>query len=175
MKDIKNRVYRHFKGDYYLVLDVAINELSKETQVVYQSFKDNTVWTRNSSEFFSPVPKDRENPTGQKVRFEVIKDLNKPLSNFSTEELVKELSNRSDNPFRNVDIEGVESSVIRREFLIGKVHEVNIENEEFYLDIDPIRIRDTHTEAVKCFQELNRPDFSIWERTFSVVDLERES
>ena len=36
MELIKNRIYKHFKGDYYLVLDVVINSETQEEMVLYQ-------------------------------------------------------------------------------------------------------------------------------------------
>ena len=39
MREIKiNGIYKHFKGDYYLVLDVAGHSETKELYVVYRSF-----------------------------------------------------------------------------------------------------------------------------------------
>ena len=40
MEVIKNRVYKHFKGDYYLVLDVVIHSETKEEMVLYQGLYD---------------------------------------------------------------------------------------------------------------------------------------
>ena len=34
MEVIKNRVYKHFKGDYYLVLDVVTHSETKEEMVL---------------------------------------------------------------------------------------------------------------------------------------------
>jgi len=37
MREIRiNRIYKHFKGDYYLVLDVAFDSETKEEYVVYR-------------------------------------------------------------------------------------------------------------------------------------------
>ena len=37
MREIQiNRVYKHFKGDYYLVVDVANDSETKEKYVVYR-------------------------------------------------------------------------------------------------------------------------------------------
>ena len=37
LQEIKiNRVYKHFKGDYYLVVDVAKHSETKEDYVVYR-------------------------------------------------------------------------------------------------------------------------------------------
>ena len=48
MREIKtNAIYRHFKGDYYFVIDVATNSETKEKYVVYRSLYDNcNLWIR---------------------------------------------------------------------------------------------------------------------------------
>ena len=34
MKLLKNRIYKHFKGDYYLVVDTCINSETQEEMVL---------------------------------------------------------------------------------------------------------------------------------------------
>lgn len=41
MEVIKNRIYRHFKGDYYLVVDIAIHSETGEKLVLYRSLYGN--------------------------------------------------------------------------------------------------------------------------------------
>lgn len=37
MREVEvNRIYRHFKGDYYLVVDIATHSETKEKCVVYR-------------------------------------------------------------------------------------------------------------------------------------------
>ena len=41
-RDIKiNGIYKHFKGDYYLVVDIAKSSETKEKYVVYRSLYGN--------------------------------------------------------------------------------------------------------------------------------------
>lgn len=95
-----NKIYRHFKGNYYRVLAVSHStDNPKDLCVVYQSLDGyDTVWSRPIEEFASPVPEKsaRENVTGQSCRFEEIKNLNVPLREASTENLIRELMSRKD-------------------------------------------------------------------------------
>lgn len=60
-------IYRHYKGDYYIVEDIAINSESLEKVVVYRAlYEDNTLWVRPYDMFFDEV-----NKNGQKYRFEL--------------------------------------------------------------------------------------------------------
>ena len=38
---ILNRVYKHFKGDLYIVLDIAIHSETKEKMVIYRGLYEN--------------------------------------------------------------------------------------------------------------------------------------
>lgn len=65
-------MYRHFKGGYYLLVCHATDEATGEVLVIYKSMKDGKVWSRPYRVFWEDVPKDKENPTGQKTRFEIV-------------------------------------------------------------------------------------------------------
>ena len=80
MKVIRNRVYKHFKGDYYLVLDIVINSETNEKMVLYQSLYDDGVkYVRPFNMFISKVDKEKYPNVLQEYRFELqdIKSKNK--------------------------------------------------------------------------------------------------
>lgn len=66
----KPEIYRHFKGNEYLLIAIATNESDGEQVVVYQSLHDGKVWVRPLKSFCEEVPDGKENPTKQKFRFE---------------------------------------------------------------------------------------------------------
>lgn len=82
MDQIKiGKVYRHFKGIYYFVEDVAYDSETKERMVVYKPLynrEDNRqLWVRPEKMFLEEIPERPDNITGQKVRFELVKDIEK--------------------------------------------------------------------------------------------------
>lgn len=80
MEHVKiGRVYRHFKGNYYFVENVACDSESKERLVVYKPLypreDGNNIWVRPEKMFLEEIPERPDNITGQKYRFELVKDL----------------------------------------------------------------------------------------------------
>ena len=72
MEVLKNRVYRHFKGDYYLVLDIVINSETKEAMVLYQGlYEDGKKYVRPKEMFLSEVDHVKYPKVKQKYRFEL--------------------------------------------------------------------------------------------------------
>lgn len=75
------KVYRHFKGNYYYVLDVAYDSETKERMVVYKPLYEREdkkmLWVRKESMFLSEIPERPDNITGQKTRFALCEDLKK--------------------------------------------------------------------------------------------------
>jgi len=68
----KGQVVRHFKGDKYLVIDFARHTETGELMVIYKALYGNcNLYARPYKMFNSRVPEGKENPTGQKYRFEL--------------------------------------------------------------------------------------------------------
>lgn len=73
MEVLKNRVYKHFKGDYYIVLDIAKNSEDLSDWVVYRSLYDEgKLYIRSVKEFNSPVDKNKYPNVEQKERFKLV-------------------------------------------------------------------------------------------------------
>ena len=114
----KNRMYRHFKGGYYYVEDIAVDtETGKET-VVYRSISDGTLYCREIKDFTEEVLSREDNVTRQKYRFELVENLSNFLSDVSTQGLMDELFSRKDNPLLDFDLDKLNDGVAFRRYLM---------------------------------------------------------
>ena len=74
------KVYRHFKGNYYFVENIGLDSETKERMVIYKPLyerQDSKIWIRSEKMFLEKIPERPDNITGQKVRFELCKELSK--------------------------------------------------------------------------------------------------
>ncbi len=68
-------VYRHFKGNCYLVEDVAKDSESGQEMVIYrQLYGDGSLWVRPKDMFLSKVDKEKYPEVTQTYRFELLED-----------------------------------------------------------------------------------------------------
>lgn len=67
------KVYRHFKGNYYYVKEIALSSENLEKQVVYQAlYGDQKIYVRPYNMFLDELPEREDNITKQKYRFELV-------------------------------------------------------------------------------------------------------
>ena len=73
MQELKlKRVYRHFKGDYYLVEALARDSETNEPCVIYRKlYGDGGLWVRPLDMFLSPVDREKYPDCQQIYRFEL--------------------------------------------------------------------------------------------------------
>ena len=77
------RVYRHFKGNYYFVENVALDSETQERVVIYKPLyprMDANIWVRREVMFLEEIPERPDNITGQKYRFELVEELSKDFT-----------------------------------------------------------------------------------------------
>lgn len=82
MQEVKiGRVYRHFKGNYYFVENIAYDSETKERMVVYKPLyyreDGRTIWVRPEKMFLEEIPERPDNITGQKFRFVLVDEIEK--------------------------------------------------------------------------------------------------
>lgn len=67
-KEIKiHGIYRHYKGNLYIIEDIAYHSETCERMIIYRAlYDDNKLWCRPYNMFFDEV-----NKNGQKHRFEL--------------------------------------------------------------------------------------------------------
>lgn len=67
-----NRIYKHFKGDYYIVLGTGINSETLEEYVIYRAlYGEGKVYLREINNFLSEVDHEKYPNVKQKYRLEL--------------------------------------------------------------------------------------------------------
>ena len=73
MQVLKNRVYRHFKGNYYLVVDLAINNEDDSEYVIYRAlYGDGQLYVRPKHDFTGLTDTLKYPDATQKYKFELV-------------------------------------------------------------------------------------------------------
>ena len=116
-------LYRHWKGGYYVVLNVSRGTGKDNEDTVYVNYQNVLhpefgVFTRPFTEFFEEVHDEKYYQTQRFVHVEHI-DGEDRISDVSTEDLIRELQKRTDSPIHDLDIKGLESNIFCRDYVVG--------------------------------------------------------
>lgn len=170
-------LYRHFKGAYYYVTNVSRHAHNLDEHLVNYfnvCHPEYGNYSRPLNDFIATVEedgriiKDRpDNITGQISRFQRIRDLNWEIASVSTEQLIEELRTRHDSPIHEVDIEGLMSPVVARDYVVGDLFEATKDTPEGVFTLASF----TTEEEAKTYlaTHMGRKTTSIFKRTFIKV------
>lgn len=86
MRELKiNGIYKHFKGDYYIVEGVGTHSETKEKYVIYRGlYGDNEIYLRPYDMFLEKVDKVKYPNVKQEYRFE-LQNIDSVARNFKGE------------------------------------------------------------------------------------------
>lgn len=71
-----NEIYKHFKGNLYRIVTLAIHTETKEQMIVYQAlYGEYQIFVRPLAMFMEPVDKEKYPKVQQKMRFERVEEI----------------------------------------------------------------------------------------------------
>ena len=68
------KIYKHFKGHVYKVINIALDSEDLSKKVIYENVNDGKVWVRDYDMFNSLVDKEKYPDITQKYRFEEVNE-----------------------------------------------------------------------------------------------------
>lgn len=162
----KMGLYRHFKGGYYFLMNVLRNEDGEYPLLQYVDIEHPELgyFARPLPQWNDDIHEREDNYTGQTYRFEKVKDIDNPVRNLSTEQLIRELRGRENSPLQDLDIEEVSGRVFSRDYCIGEAHE---ETEDYPRGVSVNECFDTKEEAFKFMNtHAKNRKFKVFRRVF---------
>lgn len=168
-------LYRHFKGEYYFVQNIvkdAVRDIAM-CQYFNVSHTEYGIFVRPVDEWFSEDTEkgkiiDRlDNKTGQKYRFEKVRNLNFQLGSVSTEQLIKELRNRVDSPIHELDIEGLQSKIFAKDYIVGEACEQTEDTPQGVYTI--ASFNDEDSASMYYYSHLHNKKTKVFKRVFIEV------
>ena len=171
-------LYRHFKGGYYYVTGLSKNALDEETVMVnyFNVCHPEYGACVRPLESFIATPeddgraiKDRpDNVTGQSMRLERVQDLNFQLGSVSTEQIIGELRRRTDSPIHELDIEGLQSRIFSKDYIVGEAY---VETADAPQGVYTLSSFETEEEAKNYFDtHKHTRNTRVFKRTFIEVE-----
>lgn len=170
-------LYRHFKGEYYYVTGLAKNTVDEKSIMVYYfnvCHPEYGSFVRPLDDFVATheedgrAIKDRpDNVTGQLKRLERVKDLNFQIGSVSTEQLIAELRRRTDSPIHELDIEGLQSKVFSKDYVVGEAYEQTDKTDK---GVYTVSVHSTPEQAKEYIAtHVHKRNTKVFKRTFIEV------
>ncbi len=161
---IKLGLYRHFKGEYYFLLNIVRGDNERYVQYLNIFHPEYGYFVRPYSEWRTDVSEREDNITGQTYRFERVYSIDNAVKNLSTNQLIDELKERSDSPLQKLDIEGLSAKCFNSDYVVGEAYEAT---EDSPKGVYTVAVCDTPQEAFDYLStHSTKKNTGVFKRTF---------